>query len=71
MKRRTAIRNFAIIAAGAAFLPACNNPDVGTATTIKLKNITVSGLEQNMLAQLAETILNKKKNFIYYFKINV
>ncbi len=62
MQRRTAIRNIAIITAGAAFLPACNNAD--STPGIKLKNISVTGKEQNMLAELAETILPKTKEFI-------
>ncbi len=61
MKRRTAIRNIAIITAGAVFLPACNNTDT---VAIPLKKIVVSAKEQDMLAQLAETILPKTKNFI-------
>lgn len=61
MKRRTAIRNIAIITAGAAFLPACKN--AGT-TGIPLKNISVSSKQQDMLAELCETIIPKTKNFI-------
>jgi len=61
MKRRTAIRNIAIITAGAVFLPACNNTDT---IAIPLKKISVSAKEQDMLAQLAEAILPKTKNFI-------
>ncbi len=61
MKRRVAIRNIAIITAGAAFLPACNSSDT---VGIPLKNISVSAKEQNMLAQLAEVILPKTKSFI-------
>ena len=59
MKRRTAIRNLVIISAGAAFLPACNNYDVAAIT---LKKISVSSKQQNMLAQLCETIIPKTKN---------
>ena len=61
MKRRTAIRNLVIISAGTAFLPACNNYDVAA---IPLKNISVSNKQQNMLAQLCETIIPASKNFI-------
>ena len=61
MKRRTAIRNLVIISAGTAFLPGCNNSGIAA---IPLKNIEVSNKEQNMLAQLCETIIPKTKNFI-------
>lgn len=44
----------AFIAAGAAFLPACNNIDSAPVT---LKNIAVSNQQQQMLAVLAQTIL--------------
>ena len=60
MRRRTAIRNIAIITAGAAFLPACRN--AGT-PGIALKNISVSGQGQHMLAELAEAIIPKTSNY--------
>jgi hypothetical protein len=60
MNRRTVIKNITLIAAGAAFLPACNNNDV---ETTPLKNISVSSKEQQMLAELAETILPKTNDF--------
>jgi phosphoribosylcarboxyaminoimidazole (NCAIR) mutase len=56
MKRRSAIRNIAIITAGAALLPGCTNSNTAA---IPLKNISVSSKEQNMLAELCEVILPK------------
>ena len=61
MKRRTAIRNIAIITAGAVFLPGCNSSDVAA---IPLKHISIGRKDQNMLAELCELILPKTKNFV-------
>lgn len=61
MNRRTAIRNVVIISAGAAFLPSCM-PD--EKSSIVLKNISFTGQQEKMLAELSETILPKTKNFI-------
>lgn len=61
MKRRIAIRNLVLLSAGAALLPACSNTNNAG---MVLKNIKVTGSEQDMLAQLTEAILPKTKNFI-------
>jgi hypothetical protein len=61
MQRRTAIRNLAIISAGVVFLPSCRNTDQAG---MALKNISVSSKQQDMLAELTETIIPKTKNFI-------
>jgi Gluconate 2-dehydrogenase subunit 3 len=61
MKRRSAIKNIAVIAFGAAILPACNSSE--NSSGIKLKNISVSSKEQEMLAELAEAILPKTDHF--------
>ena len=61
MKRRTAIRNVVIISAGASLLPSCMQ-DGGS--SVALKNISISRSEEQMLAQLTESILPKTKNFI-------
>ena len=61
MNRRTAIRNVVIISAGASLLPSCLGKDT---TSIPLKNISLSGSQEKMLAELAETIIPKTSNFI-------
>jgi Gluconate 2-dehydrogenase subunit 3 len=61
MKRRTAIRNVVIISAGAALLPSCSQK--GKGSSLPLKNISLTGSEENMLAELAETIIPKTKDF--------
>jgi hypothetical protein len=61
MNRRRAIRNVIIISAGAGLLPSCMQQDK---VSIPLKNISISGSEEEMLAELAETIIPKTKNFI-------
>jgi hypothetical protein len=61
MNRRKAIRNVIIISAGAGLLPSCLQRDK---VSIPLKNISISGSEQEMLADLAESIIPKTKNFI-------
>ncbi|MES1217588.1 MAG: gluconate 2-dehydrogenase subunit 3 family protein [Bacteroidota bacterium] len=61
MNRRSAIRNVVIISAGASLLPSCiQKHDAG----FPLKNISVSGSQQDMLAELAETIIPKTPNFV-------
>ncbi|HTD93282.1 MAG TPA: gluconate 2-dehydrogenase subunit 3 family protein [Chitinophagaceae bacterium] len=54
MNRRTAIRNAVVIAAGASLLPSCFREDK---PAIALRNISLSGKEEEMLAQLAEIII--------------
>lgn len=61
MKRRTAIRNIVIIGAGAALLPACQ--ETGK-SAIVYKNLPLDAAQQDMLAELSETILPKTKDFI-------
>lgn len=61
MNRRTAIRNVIIISAGAGLLPSCMQ---GDKSIVPLKNISVTGSQEQMLAMLTETILPKTKNFI-------
>jgi hypothetical protein len=61
MNRRTAIRHVVIISAGAAILPSCSQQDKAT---ILLKNISLSGSQEAMLAELAETIIPKTRDFI-------
>jgi Gluconate 2-dehydrogenase subunit 3 len=54
MNRRTAIRNAVVIAAGATMLPSCFREDK---PVIALRNISLSGKEEEMLAQLTEAII--------------
>lgn len=61
MNRRTAIRNVMLISAGAGLLPGCINNDK---SAIPLKNISVTGSQEQMLAELTEAIMPKTKNFI-------
>lgn len=61
MNRRTAIRNVVIISAGAGLLPSCLGKDN---VSIPLRNISVTGSQEKMLAELAETIIPKTSNFI-------
>jgi hypothetical protein len=61
MNRRTAIRNVVIISAGSTILPSCLHNDK---TSFPLKNISLTGSQQDMLAALSETIIPKTKNFI-------
>src|SRR5687767_14737893 len=61
MNRRTAIRNVVIISAGAGLLPSCMRDDK---SSIPLKNISVTGSQEKMLAELTEAIIPKTKNFI-------
>ena len=60
MNRRTAIRNVVIISAGAGLLPSCLHNDK---VVFPLKNISVTGSQQEMLAELAEAIIPKTKDF--------
>ena len=55
--RRSALKQFAFISAGIAFLPSCMH-DKSKASII-LKNIPVDGDQEKMLAELAETIIPK------------
>ena len=61
MNRRTAIRTVAVIAAGAAFLPSCTQEDKAA---IPLKNLSLTGSQEKMLASLSETIIPKTPDFI-------
>jgi len=61
MKRRTAIRNVVIISAGAGLLPSCMQE---SSSSIPLKHISITGSQEQILAQLTEAIIPKTKNFI-------
>lgn len=61
MNRRTAIRNVVIISAGAGLLPSCTGDD---GSVIPLKNISLTGAQERMLASLTENIIPQTNNFI-------
>lgn len=60
MNRRAALRNVIIFSAGTAVLPSCWQSDK---SLVVLKNLSITGSEEKMLAQLSDTIL-PKTNFI-------
>jgi hypothetical protein len=62
MNRRTVIRNFVFISAGATLLPSCLHNE--KAATFPLKNFVLTGTQQDMLAILSEAILPATSNFI-------
>jgi hypothetical protein len=53
MKRRTAIRNVVLVTAGTAFLYSCKEKPA----SMTLKHIPLTGAEEDMLAELTETII--------------
>jgi hypothetical protein len=61
MNRRTAIRNVVLLSAGATLLPSCHHEDK---ISLPLKNISLSGSQEKMLAELSETIFPKTSTFI-------
>lgn len=61
MKRRTLLRNMVFISAGAVLLPACRTTDK---PLMALKNISLKGSQQEMLAQLTETIIPSTSKFL-------
>lgn len=63
MNRRTAIRQAVIITAGASLLPSCIGGS-SDKSAITLKNISLSGSQEKMLAELTETIIPKTSNFV-------
>ncbi len=60
MNRRTAIRNVALISAGAAFLPSCLS---GGSPTIPLNNLSVTAAQEKMLAALTASLIPSSMNF--------
>lgn len=61
MNRRSAIRSVMLISAGAAILPACAGNEK---SLIPLKNISLTGSQERVLAALTESILPKTPSFI-------
>lgn len=62
MNRRTALRNVILLSAGAALLPSCASND--KTASIPLKNLSITGSEEDMLAALSEAIIPKTNDFI-------
>jgi hypothetical protein len=62
MNRRTAIRNVVLISAGASLLPSCVPQQ--DKSTIALKNLSLTGSQENMLAELSESIIPKTPGFV-------
>jgi len=57
MNRRTVIKSFLAISAGATLIPSCMHKE--TKSSILLKNIKINGDQEKMMAELAETIIPK------------
>lgn len=55
MQRRIWIKQITIVGGGLFFLPACKNDD--GSSSVPLKNISVSSKEENLLAEITETII--------------
>lgn len=55
INRRTALRQFLVISAGAALLPSCLQDQAKS--TILLKNFQIGAHEEKLLAELADTII--------------
>ena len=58
MDRRSSIKTLLIISAGAAWLPSCMEEDKKT-SSLSLKNIKINSKEEELLAELSETIIPK------------
>lgn len=63
MKRRDAIKTLAIIGAGIAVLPSCNNNE-SASVAVPLKNLKISSRDQDLISELSKTIIPKTKDFI-------
>lgn len=61
MNRRMAIRNALILSAGTSVLPSCLQSDK---SLVVYRNLSLTGSDEVMMSQLADTILPKTKNFI-------
>lgn len=55
MNRRAAIKSFLIVSAGVLVIPSCLQEN--RKASVKLKNIEISGDQQDLLAEIAETII--------------
>lgn len=55
MNRRTVIKNFLFVSAGTALLPSCMHEE--RKPSISLKNISITGDQEKLLAELSETFI--------------
>ena len=60
MNRRTALRTVVVISAGATLLPSCRNSEHAG---LPLRHLSLSGSQQDMVADLSGTILPKTGDF--------
>lgn len=58
INRRTALKQFLWIAGGVVLIPSCMQKESSN-TSIKLSNLSINGNDEQLLAELAETILPK------------
>lgn len=56
ISRRTALKQFLVLAGGAALIPACMQAD-GGAASINLKHLNINASDEQLLADMAETFL--------------
>lgn len=56
ISRRTALKQFLIIAGGVTLIPSCMQRDRATAS-VPLRHLKISATEEQLLAELAETII--------------
>jgi hypothetical protein len=61
MNRRTAVRNIIIVSAGASILPGCTSST--DESSIPLKHIRLTRPQENLLAELTESIIPTTNNF--------
>lgn len=59
MNRRTALKNFALVAGAAALLPACSHPPAELPASVPLRRLAVNARQEKTLAEVCETILPK------------
>lgn len=59
MNRRTALRNFALVAGAAALLPACSHPPAELPASVPLRHLAINARQEKTLAEVCETILPK------------
>lgn len=57
MNRRTVIKNLALVIGGSALLPSCVKN--GDGSFVKLKNLNLSGDQEQMISDICETIIPK------------
>lgn len=56
ISRRTALKQFLILAGGVTLIPSCMQGDT-SAASIKLKQLNITGSEEKLLAEMAEALI--------------